>query len=95
LARNIKRGGASTAWVPRAPQVTLHMGTVGAVDLFSGIVDFEFNDPSGLVLPGVRFMQAYSAADPPAVGHTVWAQHFGTDIVVLGQHVVPPNIVTP
>ncbi|HEY2088692.1 MAG TPA: hypothetical protein VGH54_22055 [Mycobacterium sp.] len=68
---------------------------MNAVDLFNGIVSFQFNDPSGLVLPGVRFMQSYSATNHPAVGHVVWAQHFGTDLIVLGQHHVPNNIVIP
>ena len=95
LARNIKRGGASTGWVQRAPQQSLHMGTVNSVDLFNGIVDFAFNDPSGLVASGVRFMQAYGPDNPPAIGHTVWAQHTGTDLVILGQHIVPTSIVIP
>lgn len=94
LARSVKRNG-QPAWLPRAPQMSLHQGTVNSVDLFNGIVGFQFNDPSGLVLPGVRFMQSYSATNLPAVGHVVWAQHFGTDLIVLGQHVVPANIVIP
>jgi len=75
--------------------MTMHQGTVGAVDPFKGVVDFQFNDPSGLIIPGVRFLQAYSASNLPAEGHTVWAGHFGTDLVVLGQHIVPPNLVIP
>lgn len=94
LARNMKNGG-TPAWIPRAPQLSLHQGTVNGVDLFNGIVNFQFNDPSGLVLPGVRFLQSYSTNNPPAAGHVVWAAHFGTDLLVLGQHVVPANIVIP
>lgn len=94
LARSVRRGGVP-AWVPRAPQLTMHLGTVNSVDLFNGWVDFQFADPSGLVVPAVRFMQAYSADNPPQVGHTVWALHFGTDLIVAGQHVVQTNIVTP
>lgn len=94
LARSVKNGGAPS-WLPRPPQISLHQGTVNSVDLFNGIVGFQFNDPSGLVLPGVRFMQSYTPENPPAVGHVVWAQHFGTDLIVLGQHVVPANIVIP
>jgi hypothetical protein len=94
LARSVKRGD-QPAWVPRAPQVTMYQGSVTAVDTFKGIVGFQFNDPSGLVLPGVRYLQSYSAANPPAAGDVVWAQHFGTDIVILGQHVVPANLIIP
>jgi hypothetical protein len=71
------------------------MGTVNSVDLFNGIVDFEFNDPSGLVAPGVRFIQSYSPDTPPSVGDTVWTFHNGTDLLVMGQHVVPTNLVIP
>lgn len=95
LARNIKRGGSSTGWVQRAPQTSMHMGTVNSVDLFNGVVDFGYNDPSGQVQSGVRFLQAYGPDNPPAAGHTVWAYHTGTDLVVLGQHVVPTSIVIP
>lgn len=95
LARNIKRGGASTGWVQRAPTTSLHMGTVNSVDLFNGIVDFGYNDPSNNVQPGVRFLQAYTPDNPPAVGHTVWAVHTGTDLIVMGQHVVPTSVVIP
>lgn len=95
LARNIKRGGDSTAHVPRVTSTQMYLGTVGSVDPFNGVLDFEFNDPSGLVLPGVRYLQAYSSLNLPAQGHSVWVQHFGTDIMVLGQQVNPTNIVIP
>jgi hypothetical protein len=94
LARNIKRTN-SAAWSPRAQQATFHQGTVNAVDTFNGHIDFGLNDPSGLVVPAVRYLQSYSATNPPSVGDIVWAQHFGTDLLILGQHVVPANIVIP
>jgi hypothetical protein len=94
LARSVQRGGSS-GWVPRAPQLTLHQGTVTDVDTFGGVVGFQINDPSGLVVPAVRYLQAYSATNPPTAGDIVWAHHYGTDLLVLGQHVVPPNIVIP
>ena len=95
LARNIKRGGASTGWVQRAPTTSLHMGTVGTVDLFNGVVDFQYNDPSGNVQAGVRYVQPYGTDSPPTAGDTVWAIHTGTDLIVLGQHIVPTPVVTP
>jgi hypothetical protein len=94
LARSVKRGG-TPAWLPRAPQMTLHQGWLDRVDLFKGIVDFQFNDPSGLLLPAVRYVQAYSAENPPQVGDVVWAQHYGTDFMILGRHVVPDDVVIP
>jgi hypothetical protein len=75
--------------------MSMHMGTVNTVDLFNGILDYSVNDPSGLVVPGVRYLQAYGPDNPPAQGHTVWVAHTGTDLVVMGQHVVPTSIVIP
>lgn len=92
LARHVKRAD-QPAWLPRAPQVTLHQGVLSAVDLGRNTVQFQFNDPSGLVLPGVRYLQAYSPSNPPQAGDVVWAHHFGTDFLVLGQHVVPTSTV--
>lgn len=94
LARAAKRGDQS-AWTPRAPQLSFYQGTVTRVDNFNGVVDFETNDPSGLVLPSVRVLQAYSATNQPGVGHVAVGIHVGTDFYILGQHVVPNSIVIP
>lgn len=89
LARAIKRSNTSTpAWLPRAPQMSLHQGTLTRVDTFNGVVDFQFPDPTGLILPSVRFLQAYGPDHLPEEGDVVWAQHFGTDFMVFAQHVV-------
>jgi hypothetical protein len=88
LARAIKRSNTSTpAWLPRAPQLTLHQGTLTNVDPFNGVADFQFPDPSGIVLPAVRYIQPYSSVSPPTVGDVVWAHHYGTDFLIMGQHV--------
>lgn len=95
LARNIKRTN-STAWSPRPPQLTLHQGVINAVDTFNGHADFMTNDPTGLVIPAVRYIQPYTATNTPTVGDVAWAMHFGTDILIMGQHVVPPySFITP
>jgi hypothetical protein len=94
LARSVKRGD-QPAWIPRAPTATMYQGFVDSVNSFKGVVDFQLNDPSGLVIPGVRFLQSYSATNLPQPGHVVWVQHSGTDLIVLGQHVVPTDIVIP
>lgn len=92
LARHVRRGDLP-AWLPRAPQVTMHQGTLDSVDIGRGVAAFGFNDPSGLVVPSVRYLQAYSDTRPPEAGDVVWAQHFGTDLVILGRHVVPDATV--
>lgn len=92
LARHVKRTDAP-AWLPRAPRISLHQGVLADVDLGRNTVHFEFNDPSGLILPGVRYLQAYSDTHQPRVGDVVWAQHFGTDVLILGRHVVPTEAV--
>lgn len=95
LARSIKQQGSSTAWAPRQQQISLHQGTVNAVDTFNSHVDFLTNDPSGLIIPAVRYIQPYTTTNPPTDGDIVWAMHFGTDMFIMGQHIVPPNIVIP
>jgi hypothetical protein len=94
LARNIKRT-SSTAWAPRPQQMSMHLGTINSVNTFNGVADFLTNDPSGLVIPSVRYIQPYTATNPPVVGDNVWMQHFGTDVLILGQHIVPQNFIIP
>lgn len=93
LARHVKRTD-QPAWLPRTPRVSLHQGVLADVDLGRNTVQFAFNDPSGLILPGVRYLQAYSDTNQPRAGDVVWAQHFGTDLMILGRHVVPTSTVT-
>lgn len=95
LARRVSRGGnSSSIRLPRTPQLTMHMGTLAAVDNNTNTAHFEFNDPSGLIVPGVRIVQAYTAANPPQAGDIVWAHHYGTDLMIVGQHMVPNNVVS-
>lgn len=94
LARWITRGN-TLPQVPRTPQLALHQLTVTHVDTFSGVVGVQFPDPSGFIVQGVRFMQSYTPDNPPSVGDTVWAHQFGTDLLVVGQHIVPTNFITP
>jgi hypothetical protein len=93
LARSVKRGD-QPAWIPRPPTATMYQGFVNSVNTFRGTIGFEFNDPSGLVLPAVRFLQAYTPDNPPAPGHVVWVQHTGTDLLVLGRHALTDDSVT-
>lgn len=95
LARNIKRGGTTTGWVQRAPTMTLHMGTAGTVDQFNNVADFNYNDPSNAVQSRVRVLLPYPAGVSPAEGDTVIAIHTGTDMWIIGQHIVPTSVVTP
>ena len=94
FARAAKRGD-QPAWIPRPTQLSFYQGTVNRVDNFNGVVDFETNDPSGLVLPSVRVLQPYTATNQPGVGHVAVGVHVGTDFYILGQHVVPNSIVIP
>lgn len=96
FARRASRGGnSSSIRLPRAPQLSLHMGTLAAVDNNTNTAHFAFNDPSGLIVPGVRVVQAYGGTNQPAAGHDVWAYSYGTDFMIIGQHVIPTNIVSP
>lgn len=96
LARRMSRGdNSSSIRLPRAPQLTMHMGTLAAVDTNTGTAHFAFNDPSGLIVPGVRVLQTYSASHQPEVGDKVWAHHYGTDLLIFAQHLIPNNNVSP
>lgn len=92
LARAI-RGGSTPAWTPRQPQLSMHQGTLSGVDLGRGVVDFEFPDPGGLIVPSVRYLQPYTDANPPVAGDVVWAGHFGSDLVIFGRHHIPTGTV--
>lgn len=93
-ARAAKRGG-QPAWTPRPIKLSFEQGTINRVDNFNGVADFVTNDPSGLVIPGVRVLHAYSPTNLPGVGHVAVGVHVGTDFYILGQHVVPNSIVIP
>ena len=92
LARQVRRADESV-WVPRAPTPTLHLGVLTGVDIGRNTVSFLANDPALKEIPGVRYLQAYSAANPPQEGDVVRALHFGTAIMILGRHVVPDSAV--
>lgn len=94
LARATKTGDRP-AWLPRPIGFSMHQGAVTRVDNFNSVVDFAANDPSGLIIPGVRVLQAYNADNPPGVGHVVWGGLIGNQFVILGQHSVPNSIVIP
>lgn len=95
LARRVSRGSnSSSIRLPRAPQLSVHMGTLAEVDTFTNTAHFQFNDPSGLVVPGVRYLQHYSPTHLPEAGDTVIAHHYGTDLYIVAQHFVPNNVVT-
>lgn len=94
LARAAKSGDQS-AWTPRPASFSMHQGAVTRVDNFNAVVDFAANDPSGLIIPGVRVLQSYSPANPPGVGHVVWGGLIGNQFVILGQHAVPNSVVIP
>jgi hypothetical protein len=92
FADAISRPGPTPIRVPRPPQLSLHMGTIAAVDLGNNTVHWAFNG-SDVVQGGIRFLQAYSDANPPQVGDVAWAQHNGTDLLVLGRHIIPNSTV--
>lgn len=96
LARRVSRGSnSSSIRLPRAQQISMHMGTLVEVDNNTNSVHFQFNDPSGLILPGVRVLQMYGGTNQPEAGHLVWAFHNGTDLMIAGQHQSPTNLVIP
>lgn len=94
LARAIKSPG-NPAWLPRTPQSSYHQGTLTGVDHGNGVADFQFADPSGIVVPGVRILQTYSPTYLPQEGHVVWMHLYGTDPMIIGQHVPSTGFLIP
>lgn len=51
--------------------------------------------PGSLVeLPVASYIQAYGPSHLPQIGHTCWVHLNGKDLVVMGQHISPFNVVT-
>lgn len=95
LARRVSRGSnSSSIRLPRAPQLTMHMGTLAEVDINTNTAHFAFNDPSGLIMPGVPYLQHYSDFHLPEAGDLVLAHQYGTDFFIVAQHLVPNNNVS-
>lgn len=93
FARQLARPDNSSMHAPRTAQLSLHMGTIADVDLTTGTVRWSFNG-SDTVADGVRFIQAYSDANPPQAGDIAWSHYNGTSLLVLGRHSVPNSTVT-
>jgi hypothetical protein len=88
LARAIKKSNnTNTAWVPRPQQVSFHQATLTRVDTFNGIADCQMPDPSGLILPAVKYMVPYTSSNLPSIGDVVHMIHTGTDVLIMGQHI--------
>lgn len=94
LARAIKSPG-NPAWLPRPTQSSYHLGQLVGTDAGNNVADFQFADPSGIVVPGVRVLQAYSPTYQPQEGHYVWLHLNGTDPMIIGQHVPSTGFLIP
>jgi hypothetical protein len=94
LARAIKSPG-NPAWLPRPTQSSYHLGQLVDTDGGNNVADFQFADPSGVVVPSVRVLQAYSANYQPQAGHYVWLHLNGTDPMIIGQHIPSTGFIIP
>lgn len=92
LARRISRNDSSVR-VTKEPRTSFHQGTLSAVDIGTNTVQFQHNG-SNTEIPGVRYLVAYTADNPPRPGDKVWMQLHGTDPMILGRHVVPNSTVS-
>lgn len=89
-----KSGSTNTAWMPRPMQMSHHQATLTRVDTFNGIVDLQLPDPAAPLLQAVRYIRPYTENNLPTVGDVVHMIHTGTDVLVLGQHVILNGFVT-
>jgi hypothetical protein len=92
-ARRIIAGTGDTARTPRPQQISWHLGELADVDPSTGTAHFSVNG-SSLVIPNVRVLQTYGPGYQPVTGHKVWAQQNGTDLLIMGQHLVPIGTVS-
>ena len=88
-------GDSSSSRTQRPPQLSMHYATLTGVDNINGVADIQLNDPSQYVISGVRVATPYTATNTPSVGDVVIVHHYGTDITIVGQHVIPNTTVTP
>ena len=98
LARQIARRITKPKTVIRPPNTehAMHVLTVTGTNIFNATVDVEFPHPTDpTTVTGVRYVLPYSSTNPPANGHTVVAQQYGTDLWVVGQLLVPVNGIIP
>lgn len=93
LARRMSRNDSSVR-VPKAPQMSQHLGTLAAVDPNTNTVHITHNG-TGQIIPGVPVMQAYSPNTSPSVNDVVVYQMYGPTPMVVGYLSVPTNVVTP
>ena len=89
LARTVIRPGSSS-WAPRPVALSLHQGAIAAVDYGTNTLQWLFNGDA-VPTSGIRYLQAYSAENPPMPGDVAWAHYNGTNLLVLGRHVVPED----
>lgn len=93
LARQLARSDSSVR-VPRSPSISWHQGTLTAIDPSTNTADYQHNG-SGIIIPGVRYLQSYTPNNPPSIGDIVWMQQHGSDVLIIGRHVVPNSLVIP
>lgn len=75
-------------WLPREPQLTLHVGLLDGVDYGRNAVAWRWTHPSGEITRGVPFMRAYSSVYPPRAGHIAVGMQFGDTFRVIGEQVL-------
>lgn len=94
-ARAVKKANTTnSARMPRGQELSLHQGTLTRVDTFNGVADFQFPDPSGLIVPSVSYLKQYTDTYEPQVGHVVWGLHTGSDFMIFAQHLTLNGFVS-
>lgn len=93
LARNI-RNPDLPPWLPRPAHPVLHLGYLDDVDIGRNVVNYAWNDPSGVITQGVPYLQSYTDTHQPAAGHLVQLlQYGGGNAMILGRQVVPDGFI--
>ncbi len=92
FGNRVSRPGSSSVRGPRTAQLSFHQGEIHDVDEFTNTVHWQFNGDD-TVIPGIRYMHAYSPTNPPEAGHAAYGFMNGTSFVVAGRLLVPDSTV--
>lgn len=92
FANRVARPGSSSVRAPRTAQFSMHQGVIHDVDEFTNTVHWQFNGDDQII-PGIRYMHAYSPTNVPQVGDVAYGFMNGTSFVAAGRLLVPDSTV--
>lgn len=93
FTRALKSVDSSTVWTPRPGRWSLEQGLIVGTDVGNNVASIQLNGGGDPIAAGVRYVQAYTADNPPVEGEAAWFHYNGRVALLLGRHVVPNGAV--